>query len=107
MHLELACLLLEVSHFDFDLNCLCFLDTFGVLVERRFSLSKPIQYPQKDCVLVLVLMYVFFELLCQLSLDTFFLTLQKTLEQHLDCKVNVIRANVVSEVDFSFCLTHS
>lgn len=107
MHLELACLLLEVSHFYFDLHCLSFLDTFGVLVEGRFSLSEPIQYPQKDCVLVLVLMYVFFELLSELSLDTFLLTLQKTLQQHLDCKVDVIRAYVVSEVDFSFCLTHS
>ena len=33
--------------------------------------------------------------------------MQETLQQHVDCKVDVVRAHVVSEVDLGFGLTHS
>ena len=105
---EFACLLLEFAHFDFYMHCLCFLDAFRVLEDRCFPLREFIQNPQQELVLVYpVSTQIILELASKWSLDRILLTLQETLQHHVNCKVDIIRPNVVSEVDFSFCLTHS
>jgi len=55
----------------------------------------------------LVLTQIVLELPSKWSLHRILLTLEEALQHHVNCKVDIVGPDVVSEVDFSFCFTHS
>jgi hypothetical protein len=56
---------------------------------------------------IVVVLQVFIKLLPKDTLDSFLLTLEERLNKHVNSEVDVLGADVVSQVDFGVGLTHT
>jgi hypothetical protein len=104
---EVASLILEMIHWNLDLEALNLFNLARYLIIDGLVLHQPCQDVEKQLVVVSLLGKVGLELLLKLASDRDLLGLEETLQQHVDSHIDVIRAYIVAQMHSSVSFRHS
>ena len=104
---EVACLVLELIEGYADLEALHLLDPLHVLLVDRLLLHHLSQDVQEELIGVGAARLIGLELLLKLARNRYLLRLEETLQKHVNGKVDVIGADIVTQVHLCMRLRHA
>ena len=99
--------MLELIDGDFNVDLLGDLDAALSFLEHCLVLGLLVEQVEQELINIVLLVLVLCKLFGELSRHCHLLTLQEALEKHLNREVDIVRANMVPQVDPRVGFAHS